>query len=146
MFDVLNKKVIKKVEKMVGRGTTFGSQLMKAGKTLLGKAFAGVFASDEIPHLKGIQRYAILNLDKSWQPGSHWIGLAREGKNDYIIYDSFGRKSSKIVPEVFNKTKGYVIDVDPDPEQKVNEDNCGARSLAWLHIYDKYGPGVALLI
>lgn len=146
MFDSLNKKILRKVEKMVGKGTTFGSQLKKAGKTLLGKRFAGVFASNKIPCFKGDQEFAILNLDKSWQPGSHWIGLARENKNDYIIYDSFGRKSSKIIPSVFSKTNGYIIDVDPDPEQRITEDNCGQRSLAWLVIYDKYGPGVALLI
>lgn len=145
MFDNLNKKILKEVVKLVGNGTTFGSQLKKAGKYLLGSRFAGVFASDQIPNLKGREKYAILNLDKSWQPGSHWIALAKND-NDYIIYDSFGRRSKKIIPAVFNKTKGYIVDVDLDAEQKMSEDNCGARSLAWLFIYDKFGPGVAVLI
>ena len=84
---------------------------------------------------------AIINLDEHDEPGSHWIAMVKHN-NDLLVYDSFGRKTTDILPN-FNKE---VIDTDYDAEQQINEDNCGARCVAFLNVYDKLGFEYALLI
>lgn len=125
---------------VLGNGTTFSLDLDKIGRRMFGQKFAGVFASDMIPKLNNLKKFAILNLDKSTKPGSHWIAVAFD-KGDLLVYDSFGRKAKNIIPAL----KG-AIDSDLDAEQKESEDNCGQRSLAWLHVLDKHGRDAAMLI
>jgi hypothetical protein len=131
---------LEKTEALVGSRTTFASDLLKAGKLLFGRKFMGVFASDKQPTLTKTTPYAILNLDKTNEPGSHWIAVAWTSQGT-MVYDSFGRHTDEII-----KIKGVSMDTDHDPEQDIVETNCGARSLAWLMIFDKLGPKVAALI
>jgi hypothetical protein len=51
------------VEPKTGSEETYGDDLNKIGKKLLGTKFRGVFPSDRIPILNDITPYAILNLD-----------------------------------------------------------------------------------
>ncbi len=113
---------------MVGNKSTISTQLHKAGTQLFGKKFVGVFASNRIPSKRG---YMIINLDSSKMPGSHWIAMA-----DDWVYDSFGRPTQQILGW---KAK----DTEYDAEQLPKETNCGARVLAWLMVYDQYGPQIA---
>tara|TARA_R110001606_G_scaffold389388_1_gene555484 strand:- start:431 stop:880 length:450 start_codon:yes stop_codon:yes gene_type:complete len=138
-------QILKEIEKMVGSKTTYLQQLNKAGKKILGVKFRGVFPSDRIPKLNDLSPYCILNLDKSNEPGSHWVSLAKIGKNS-IIYDSFGRCYTKIIPKLIYSGNGKIINTDRDVEQPITATNCGARSLAWLKFLDKYGAENALLI
>lgn len=133
----------------MGGSTTYTSILNKAGHKLFGSKFAGAFPADRIPALKGGVKYAILNLDKHDEPGSHWIALAKERSgrdaSHYIwVYDSYGRPTQAILPDIGQKFK--FLDVDYDAEQSALETNCGARSLAWLWVFDKHGAGVAKLV
>jgi hypothetical protein len=140
------EKIFKRiVVPMIGNKTTYMSELEKAGAKLLKIKFKGVFASDKIPRLNNLKSYAILNLDRSNEPGSHWIAIARKDGITYM-YDSFGRHGSQIIPTLYHSGNGRIINTDPDPEQQEHETNCGARSLAWLMFFDKYGPKKALLI
>lgn len=131
---------------MVGKKVTFGDDLKRAGVKLFGKKFAGIFPSDMIPRLTKQQPYAILNLDSSNEPGSHWIAVAFE-KDKIWVYDSFGRPTREIIPSLIDE---YGIEnllmVDDDAEQHISEDDCGARCLAWLYIFDRYGSRIARLI
>lgn len=131
--DILRKHMIP----LVGNDTTFMSDLHKAGKQILGKDFIGVFASDQIPSFER-GKYAILNLDNSSEPGSHWIAVAKH-KDNIIVYDSFGRPAKKIIPSLFQQDR-TVIDTELDAEQRKNENNCGARSLTALIMFDGYDP------
>ena len=115
---------------------------MVAGRKLFGNKFAGVFPADRIPRLTRA-RYTILNLDDHDMPGSHWIALARD-KDSVWVYDSFGRPTQKILPDIGQTFKFF--DVDYDAEQAARETNCGARSLAWLMVFDKFGAETAKLI
>lgn len=137
--------ILRQVIKLVGNKTTFLSQLNTVGKQLLGVKFKGVFPSDEIPKLTNRTPYCILNLDKSYEPGSHWIALAKVKKKS-IIYDSFGRTHTKIIPNLKYSGNGRILDTDLDAEQKITEQSCGARSIGFLVFLDKYGPEMALLI
>ena len=52
--------------------------------------YAGVFSLDQLPELQKKKIY-ILNLDKSHQSGSHWVGIQTLEAPNYVTYfDSFG--------------------------------------------------------
>jgi hypothetical protein len=129
---------------LTGNKTTYGNVLEEIAKKIFGKMFHGVYPSDQIPSLSLNKKYAILNLDSSDMGGSHWVAVARD-KNDILIYDSFGRKAKKIIPSLTNST-GKIINTDLDAEQKIEETDCGARCIAWLIFFHKYGRKNAILI
>ena len=154
--DLMNEKISMRhynhilndiVEPLLGKQSTLASDLERIGKKMLGVKFKGVYASDKIPNLNNLSCYCIVNVDKSDMPGSHWMSIAKdtEGKGA-ILYDSFGRKNSKIIPSLQFSGNGRIIDCDRDSEQKISEDNCGARSIAWLIMYDTFGRDASLLI
>jgi hypothetical protein len=128
------------VEKMIGKTTTTDDILTQAGKHMLDDAYAGTFAADEVPEKPFT--YAIVNLDRRTEGGSHWIALAQVEKGTYMVYDSFGRHTGKIIPSLQLKT----IDTEHDAEQSVSQKNCGARCLAWLLLFDSFGPEAAQTI
>ena len=106
---------------------------------LFGQRFLGVFASDKLPNVKNGQMY-IANLDKSTEPGSHWIAIYGSNGNLYV-YDSFGRNSKTIIPSIFKTGKG-VKDTEYDAEQIQTEDNCGLRAMVALYMFDEFDPEV----
>ena len=136
IYETLLKDI---VYPMLGNKVTYSNDLHRVGKKLLGKDFVGVYPSDQIPRLKNKQ-CCILNLDKSDQSGSHWIAVYRDGKTN-LTYDSFGRKSSKIIPSLKN-----VEDADYDVEQMIEQEDCGARSIAFLLVCKYWRPELAKLI
>ena len=140
-YNVILKSIINKV----GNKTTYLGQLDKVCKKMFGVKFHGVYPSDRIPKLTDKTPYCILNLDKSHEPGSHWVSLAKIGKHS-IIYDSFGRHHTEIIPQLKYSGNGRVLDTDQDVEQHITATNCGARSIAWLKFLDKYGAVNALKI
>jgi hypothetical protein len=152
-----NKILRQVVVPLIGNKTTYQNDLERAGIKALGLLFKGVYPSDKIPPLNNLKPYAILNLDRSSEAGSHWVAVAFDGKADGVrrrgaaknktyLYDSFGRKGIKIIPSLFHSGNGRIVDTDYDAEQTEEETNCGARSLAWLLFFDRYGPKNAMLI
>lgn len=134
--------VTNKISKMLGHnGTTFDQELHRMGKKLFGVKFKGVFTSDKIPKLNELSPYAIVNLDRSGEPGSHWVAIAKKN-NEMVIFDSFGR-TKEILPMAYYSGNGRLIYPDNDPNQRVLETNCGQKSLSWLYVYDTYGWNVA---
>lgn len=133
------------VEPLVGNRTTYSDHLHKSAARMLGHRFHGVYPSDEIPRLSVKQPYAILNVDKSYQPGSHWVAVAKTPAG-VLVYDSYGRKTSKLIPSLSKSGNGVVMDTEYDAEQTEEETNCGARVLAWLLVHDVWGSGVSRLI
>ena len=71
------------VRRAIGNQVTYASTLEELCRYLFGDTFIGVFARDEVPPKGG---YALINLDDSDMPGSHWVGRA-----GHHVYDSFGR-------------------------------------------------------
>jgi hypothetical protein len=133
-YDFILKKI---AYKMVGKDTTYLDKLNEVGKTLFGKKFIGVFPSNRIPRLKNNQ-YVILNLDKEGEAGSHWVSVVKH-KNKSYLYDSFGRKAKKIIPDLLKSNNGKVINTELDAEQKKIEFDCGARVITSLIIMDLFG-------
>jgi hypothetical protein len=121
-------------------------QLEKVGYAVLGARFKGVFAQDTLPVKTA--GYFIMNTDKSSQPGTHWIGLISTQKRIYV-FDSFGRKSKKLLPILCRNAKAVnktVIDTDPDLDQKATAMTCGPISLSWLLTAKQVGITQALKI
>lgn len=138
-------KILKIIEKAIGNKSTYSDELEGVAKQLFGAKFKGVFPSDKIPILNGLCPYAIVNVDRSDQMGSHWMAICKND-NETILYDSFGRHDTKIIPSLRYTGNGRIINTEKDPEQEIKEQNCGARCVAWLYLYDKFGKKQALLI
>ncbi len=128
---------LKSIVNKYGNAETNSDELNKIGKKMFGGRFIGVYPSDQIPIMKHKQ-YAIINLDDSSEVGSHWVSAIKEGKKT-LVYDSFGRKTFKILPELVQSGNGIILETENDAEQNRVEENCGQRSLAALKVYDKYG-------
>lgn len=168
--ELIYRDVLEKIMyPLLGKKITFGRDLARAGIKLFGKNFLGAFASDRISEIgnpnvrlgvnddgspttnnninKKSHLYAIANLDNSSMPGSHWIGLAFDVNSKKIwVYDSFGRKTSEIIPSLVQRYGNKLKQVDDDAEQLVSQDDCGARTMAWLYVFDRYGASTAKLI
>lgn len=126
------------ITKKYGNKETNTSQLLKIGKKLFGNKFKGVYASDQIPIMKKNQ-YCIVNLDTSSNAGTHWVAVVKVNKNLTYVYDSFGRKTLKIMPSLLQSGNGIIKETENDPEQKKWMEDCGQRSIAALLVYDKMG-------
>ncbi len=124
---------------------TYSDNILQLGNKLFKEKFHGVYPSDHIPELTKEKPYAILNLDKSTESGSHWVAIAKVNNETYI-YDSFGRKNQQIIPSLSKSGNGKIEDTDRDAEQKINELNCGNRSVAFLLLVDRFGINYAKLI
>lgn len=140
-------KVLKYIENnKVGKKTTYSDELQKVCRELFGVMFKGVFASDKIPRLSSVSPYCILNLDRTGEPGSHWVALAK-CKGGAMFYDSFGRDDTTIINNLRFSGNGKIVDSDKkDVEQNMKETNCGARCIAWLLVYNDLGEDYAKLI
>ena len=147
----INKSFMKILRPFIGGSTTYGNLLNEKGHLLFGDRFLGVFAADQLPKVKDIKvgEMYIANLDDSDESGSHWIGVYRGSRENpknkkLYVYDSFGRKSSKIIPSL-KKTlsKGVKIqDSEYDAEQKESEYSCGLRSMTALYMFDEFDPAI----
>ena len=131
MYDKVVKEIIKYLP-----GETSNTDLDEYGTVLLSD-YIGAYPSDRIPFLSNGQ-CVIVNLDATGQPGSHWVAIYHQDKN--YVYDSFGRDTASILP-----LRNYE-DADDDAEQHILETNCGARCLAWLFCFERYGKDYAMTI
>ena len=131
---------------LTGDKVTNSTDLHKVGKQLLGNKFIGVFPSDMIPKLTLKTPYCIVNVDNSSMSGSHWMSVVKSARCETVLYDSFGRSHVKIIPSLKLSGNGRIIDTDLDAEQKISQEDCGARSISFLLFYDKYGRDMSLLI
>ena len=134
---ILNRLIIP----LIGNDTTYGTELNKYCIDLFGSLFHGVYSSDNIPELTNEKKYAIINLDTSDQPGSHWVSIIHHN-NKIIFYDSFGRNSAKILSSL----NGDILNTESDKEQGDNENNCGARCIAFIYTHYLFGKNFVIKI
>lgn len=128
-----------------GKKTTYSDELDIICREIFGVQFKGIFASDKIPKLSTLAPYCILNLDRSGEPGSHWVALAKYNKGA-MLYDSFGRDDTTIIKDLRFSGNGKIIDTQSDAEQTLIQQNCGARCIAWLLVFHDLGAESAKLI
>lgn len=139
--DIINSKILKILSNILPDKTTTNFDLDKAGNKMLGSSYLGTYAIDLIPKRLKKGECFIFNLDKSNQPGSHWMGAYCYKDQHCLIYDSFGRKTNDIAYSVGD----YInfVDTQYDPEQDKNETNCGKRCLSFLVLCDTFGYELA---
>ncbi len=138
------KKYQREFISQLGSGITNSDQLTAIGKTQFGNKYIGTFPQDHpIKKAKGTQFY-IINTDTSNQKGTHWCAVVSTPNNVFYLYDSFGRKSSKLLP-IFTRGK-FTIDTDYDKEQKKSENTCGVNCMAFLKCVENLGIKNALKI
>ena len=104
--------------------------------------FRGVFMRDTLPDKPREKECGILNLNKSSEPGSHWVAFFKDGDKK-IYFDSFGQvvpselcKYLKTSTE-FSEDKP-VIQRNTDIVQKENETICGHLC---LYVLDNLSQG-----
>ena len=135
-FNELKDRIIK----IWGNKALYDNQITDIGQQLLGKKYVGTFPIDRVP-LSGSDKYMIANVDGSGFPGSHWVAVFLKGDTIYV-YDSFARKSKKLLKPLHDKAKKYkknIIDINAKSDQKNHTEICGAISLSFLYIVHKYG-------
>lgn len=145
--EMLYNRILKNIAyPALGKDVTFMNDLNSFGKLMLGKKFVGVFPSDKIPTLTKTSPYAIINLDKTGESGSHWISIVKSGDKTYV-YDSFARANFTIIPSLSNSNNGEIVDSDlSDREQKIIQNDCGARAISFILLSDTFGIELAKLV
>ena len=140
------KQSFTKMKRIVGNTTTYLSDLANAGNKLFKSNFIGVYNSDEIPRSIPKGSCFIVNVDGKNEPGSHWLGVCKERNNNTIwVYDSFGRNIHRLLPKIYGSGR-IIKTTERDAEQNEMENNCGARSLAFIDVFMRFGPNVAKYI
>ena len=99
--------------------------------------FRGVFMRDTLPDKPREKECGVLNLNKSSEPGSHWVAFYKDG-GQRIYFDSFGQVIPSELqrylktPEEFKENKP-VIQRNTDIVQKEDKTNCGHLCVYVLH-------------
>lgn len=135
-FEGLKKRIVKEW----GNKALYDNEITDIGQQLIGKKYVGTFPIDRVP-LSGTDKYMIVNADKSGLPGSHWLGVYLKG-DTVFVYDSFARKSKKLLKPLHDKAKKYkkkIIDINAKSDQKNHTEICGPISLSFLYIVKTYG-------
>lgn len=92
--------------------------------------FRGVFMRDTLPRRPNKNESAIVNLDISDNPGTHWVAYIKNG-NEVQYFDSFG--DLKPPKEVVSYFGSHVkITYNSEPYQIYNQWNCGHLCLRFL--------------
>lgn len=129
------------IENIIGNNATDNITINNLAKYLFNKKFIGVFSSDAKFSLKNGQ-YCIINNKPKGDKGEHWVAIAKKGNKTYY-YDTFNRSLKKLSKEWINKDW---INCNSDIDQSENEENCGARSLAWLLSFSIHGEKIKYII
>ena len=136
-----NLKIVYKL--LNNTGTTNNIELSRLCNELLGSKFHGVYPSDKIPNLNFHRRYCILNLDKSYQAGSHWVACVLDSNDDIYIFDTYDRSIRKILPSIYKVKHHRIMKGNRSVLEKDDGTDCGERCIAWLLLVEKYGIDVA---
>ena len=108
----------------------------------------GVYAHDEFARLRlRPKTYYVVNTGHSRGGGIHWVAVYRGAGKTVYVYDSFGRATGSILPDLKKalEARGYsIVEADRDAEQRGASEVCGHLSLAWLEVVHRYGVLAAL--
>lgn len=85
---------------------------------------------DALPKKPWKNESAVVNLDKSSGPGTHWVGYKKRG-NQVIYFDSFGDLKPPL--ELVRYFKGCEIKYNYERVQNYNTFICGHLCLKFLY-------------
>lgn len=144
------KDIFEKVCSYIGKTTTTDNfNLQQVGMQLIGpKKFKGVYPYDVLPTLKPKQS-AIINTDTHLEPGTHWVAIYRSTKDQYYLFDSYGREWKNVIPNL-KRIVGENCDIISARHIRqfgYTSSHCGQSSLSYLiYLYAQPKPGMALVI
>ena len=95
------------------------------------KNFIGCFSKDQISIIKN-NKSTIINLNNSYEPGSHWIAL-KKVKNAIFLFDSFG--VGYIPMTIFKVYKNFKIITNIYRIQDISSNLCGMFCVLFI-LYD----------
>lgn len=89
---------------------------------------------DTLPNKSRLNESAIVNLDTSDRPGTHWVCYVKKGDN-VLYFDPFGNLRPQ--PELLNYLKGNNIKIyyNRTNHQKWGTPYCGHLCLQFLYKY-----------
>lgn len=127
------RKTKKRTNDGLGDGITTDVQLTKWGRENI-PGFMGVYSRDQIsrvcPNLRPGESI-IINLDPGYKHGgTHWVALRISSEAPIVYYkDSFGAPPPSNITN-YCAGRGFVY--GNRIYQKLSEENCGQRALAFL--------------
>ncbi len=107
-------------------------ELLSYVKILKIPYFKGIYRKDALGDTKpGKNETIIFNLDSQFNKGTHWVCAVKKD-NLVLYYDSFGLTRLIEIIKYFSN-KNNEIFYNRNPDQKINQTNCGYRCLKFLH-------------
>lgn len=102
--------------------------------------FRGVFMRDQLPTRPSHRECAVINLDKSTGPGTHYVAYVKRG-NEVWYFDSYGNLSPP-AELIHYLGRSAAIFYNRTRVQKFNTQMCGRLSLQFLYnmTIDKFYP------
>lgn len=104
----------------------------------------GVFSRDTVPRLDGPEGFSlILNLQRSDEPGSHWVAVYHEPRGRYVEYfDSFGAPPPE---EVVRAKRRRPLLWSSSQLQDVRSSSCGWYAMDFIRARLRGVPFLAYL-
>lgn len=125
-------KLFKKLNKRLPRRALTNLDIVKYTRDI--PYFRGVYMRDTLPKKPRRIECAILNLDTSDNPGTHWVAYVK--LNNYCEYfDSFGNLRPPL--ELTHYLNGFSIIYNYDKFQSYNSVNCGHLCIKFLRKFWK---------
>ncbi|KAJ8939269.1 hypothetical protein NQ318_015227 [Aromia moschata] len=128
----------KKLPLKLPRRALFDIDLMKYAKLLKIKHFRGVFMRDSLRSIHPPRRLecAIINLDSTEGPGTHWVAYKKHGDN-VLYFDSFGALKPPIeLIFTISLGRGSTLSIDFYNPIELNSQYEYALALIGFHTYN----------
>lgn len=94
--------------------------------------FVGVFASNEIPYVKG-QSAIIVNTDTHDKEGSHWLAMYIQDEHTLDFFDSYGFPPSTYGPYIESYVHQFKhVKMNKKPFQSLSSNVCGQYCMYFL--------------
>lgn len=119
------------------------SDILKSDQAV-SQIFLGVFSIDKLPPIYYKPAALVVNLDKSSEPGSHWVCMYFYSKEKCDFFDSYGRKpSKKLLKYIFQHAR--IIQYNGKCIQSFFTSTCGQLCVYFL-VWRVRGPNIKAIV